>query len=87
MAFVETMKPRERVLNALAGKPVDRPPVANPTNVSTVELMDLTDAPFPDACRDPELGRAAGGHGLHRAGVRLGDALFFHNPGVLGSGL
>ncbi|MDP3062767.1 MAG: uroporphyrinogen decarboxylase family protein, partial [Chloroflexota bacterium] len=55
MPFVETMKPRERVLAALAGKPVDRPPVANPTNVATVELMDLVDAPFPDACRDPEL--------------------------------
>ena len=55
MPFVETMKPRERVLNALAGKKVDRPPVCNPTNVATVELMDLVDAPFPDACRDPEL--------------------------------
>jgi [methyl-Co(III) methanol-specific corrinoid protein]:coenzyme M methyltransferase len=55
MAFVETMTPRERVLNALAGKPVDRPPICNPTNVATVELMDLVDAPFPDACRDPEL--------------------------------
>ena len=55
MAFVDTMKPRERVMNALAGKPVDRPPVVNPTNVATVELMDLVDAPFPDACRDSEL--------------------------------
>ena len=55
MAFVETMKPRERVMNALAGKPVDRTPVANPTSVATVELMDLVDAPFPGACRDPEL--------------------------------
>ncbi len=55
MAFVETMTPRERVLNALAGKPVDRTPVCNPTNVATVELMDLVEAPFPDACRDPEL--------------------------------
>ena len=55
MAFVETMTRRERVLNALAGKPVDRPPVSNPTNVATVELMDLVDAPFPDANRDPEL--------------------------------
>ena len=44
MAFIETMKPRERVLNALTGKPVDRPPVANPTNVATVELMDLVDS-------------------------------------------
>ena len=55
MTFVETMKPRDRVLNALARKPVDRTPVSNPTNVATVELMDLTDAPFPEACRDPEL--------------------------------
>lgn len=55
MPLQETMTPRERVINALAGKPVDRPPVANPTNVATVELMDMTDAPFPDACRDPEL--------------------------------
>ena len=55
MAFAETMKPRDRVLNALARKPVDRPPISNPTNVATVELMDLTEAFFPDACRDPEL--------------------------------
>ena len=64
MAFVETMTPRQRVMNALAMKPVDRTPVANPTNVATVDLMDLTDAPFPDACRDPELAArlAATGH-------------------------
>ena len=55
MALVETMTPKERVMNALAGKPVDRTPVSNPTNVATVELMDLVDAPFPEACRDPEL--------------------------------
>jgi [methyl-Co(III) methanol-specific corrinoid protein]:coenzyme M methyltransferase len=55
MPLQETMTPRERVMNALAGKPVDRPPVANPTNVATVELMDMVDAPFPDACREPEL--------------------------------
>ena len=64
MAFVETMSPRQRVMNALAMQPVDRTPVANPTNVATVDLMDLTDAPFPDACRDPELAArlAATGH-------------------------
>lgn len=64
MDLRETMTPRERVMNALAMKPVDRPPVANPTNVATVELMDLVDAPFPDACRDPELAArlAATGH-------------------------
>ena len=52
---IESMTPRQRVLNALHGKPVDRTPVANPTNVATVELMDLVDAPFPKACQDPEL--------------------------------
>ncbi len=64
MPLKETMKPRERVMNALAGKPVDRTPVANPTNVASVELMDMVDAPFPDACRDPELAArlAATGH-------------------------
>ena len=46
---------RERVMKAMAGEPVDRAPVASPTNLATVELMDLTNAPFPDACRDPEL--------------------------------
>ena len=40
---------------ALRGLPVDRAPVANPTNVATVELMDLVDAPFPQACQSPEL--------------------------------
>jgi [methyl-Co(III) methanol-specific corrinoid protein]:coenzyme M methyltransferase len=55
MTSSTTMTPRQRVLNALAGLPVDRPPVANPTNVATVELMDLVDAPFPEACRDPEM--------------------------------
>jgi [methyl-Co(III) methanol-specific corrinoid protein]:coenzyme M methyltransferase len=49
------MTSRERVLAALNGQPVDRTPVANPTNVASVDLMDLVDAPFPDACRDPEL--------------------------------
>ncbi len=49
-----TMTSRDRVLAALAGEPVDRVPVCNPTNVATVELMDLVDAPFPGANRDPE---------------------------------
>lgn len=55
MPFAETMTSRERTLAALDRLPVDRTPVANPTNVATVELMDLVDAPFPDACRDPDL--------------------------------
>ncbi len=49
------MTGRERVLAALRGEPVDRTPVCNPTSVATVELMDLVDAPFPEANRDPEL--------------------------------
>ena len=55
MVATKKMTPRERVMNALNGLPVDRTPISNPTNVATVELMDLVDAPFPDACRDPEL--------------------------------
>ena len=55
MPFTETMTPRERTMAALNRQPVDRAPVANPTNVATVELMDLVDAPFPQACQDPEL--------------------------------
>ncbi|MCE2438338.1 MAG: MtaA/CmuA family methyltransferase [Candidatus Latescibacteria bacterium] len=46
---------RERVLAAMNREPVDRTPVCNPTSVATVELMDLVDAPFPDANRNPEL--------------------------------
>ena len=48
------MTGRQRVLAALQGQPVDRTPVCNPTSVATVELMDLVDAPFPEANRDPE---------------------------------
>ncbi len=55
MADVKPMNGRERVLAALKRKPVDRTPICNPTSVATVELMDLVDAPFPEANRDPEL--------------------------------
>jgi len=48
------MTSRERVLAALRREPVDRTPVCNPTSVATVELMDLVDAYFPDANREPE---------------------------------
>ena len=76
MPFVETMTPKERVMNALWGRPVDRPAVANPSSVMTVELMDLVDAPFPDACRDPELiaRLAATGH------TELGFDSVYANP-------
>jgi MtaA/CmuA family methyltransferase len=49
------MTSRERVMAALKREPVDRTPCCNPTSMATVELMDLVDAPFPDANRDPEL--------------------------------
>jgi [methyl-Co(III) methanol-specific corrinoid protein]:coenzyme M methyltransferase len=52
---VATMTSRERVLAALHREPVDRTPLVNPTSLATVELMDLVDAPFPDANREPEL--------------------------------
>jgi [methyl-Co(III) methanol-specific corrinoid protein]:coenzyme M methyltransferase len=52
---IAPMTSRERVLAALRREPVDRTPVCNPTSVATVELMDLVDAPFPEANQDPEL--------------------------------
>ncbi len=53
--MVAPMTSRQRVLAALRREPVDRTPACNPTSVATVELMDLVDAPFPDANRQPEL--------------------------------
>ncbi len=55
MAHVTPMTSRQRVLAALRREPVDRTPVCNPTSVATVELMDLVQAPFPQANRDGEL--------------------------------
>jgi len=52
---VGPMTSRQRVLAALQRQPVDRTPVCNPTSVATVELMDLVDARFPEANRQPEL--------------------------------
>ena len=49
------MNSRERVLAALRREPVDRTPVCNPTSVATVALMDLAQAPFPEAHHVPEL--------------------------------
>ena len=53
--MIKQMTKKERVLAALNRLEVDRPPVANPTSVATVEMMDLVDAPFPEACRSAEL--------------------------------
>jgi MtaA/CmuA family methyltransferase len=52
---VAPMKGRDRVLAALRGEPVDRTPCCNPTSIATVELMDLVDAHFPEANREPEM--------------------------------
>ena len=52
---INSMTSRQRVLAALSREPVDRTPVCNPTSVATVELMDLVDASFPEANRQPEL--------------------------------
>ena len=52
---MKEMSKKERVLAALNKQDVDRTPVANPTSVATVEMMDLVDAPFPEACRSAEL--------------------------------
>jgi [methyl-Co(III) methanol-specific corrinoid protein]:coenzyme M methyltransferase len=49
------MRPRERVLAALAGQPVDRPAAVSPTSIATVGLMDESGAPFPEAHRDAAL--------------------------------
>ena len=55
MVAQDEMTSRQRVLAALRREPVDRTPVCNPTSVATVELMDLADAYFPEANREPEL--------------------------------
>jgi MtaA/CmuA family methyltransferase len=55
MNDVKQMTSRERVMAALNRQPVDQTPTCNPTSIATVELMDLVDAPFPQANREPEL--------------------------------
>ncbi|MCH2310806.1 MAG: MtaA/CmuA family methyltransferase [SAR202 cluster bacterium] len=52
---MKEMSKKERVLAAHNRQDFPRTPVANPTSVATVEMMDLVDAPFPEACRSAEL--------------------------------
>ena len=52
---VPSMRPRDRVLAALAGRPVDRPAAVCPTSIATTTLMDQVGAPFPRAHRDAHL--------------------------------
>lgn len=49
------MNPRDRVLNALTGRSVDRIPVTAVTQTGTVEFMKATGAPWPEAHSNPEL--------------------------------
>ena len=46
---------KERLLNALEGKEVDKVPVCSVTQTGIVELMDEVGAPWPEAHSDPEL--------------------------------
>ena len=62
------MNSRQRVLAALRRNSVDRTPVCNPASIATVELMDLVDAPFPDANRVPELMARLGATGFSHLG-------------------
>jgi len=58
------MSPKRRFLSGVFGGRVDRPPVGNVVSIATQELMELTDAWFPEAHLNPEtMARlAAGGH-------------------------
>jgi [methyl-Co(III) methanol-specific corrinoid protein]:coenzyme M methyltransferase len=60
------MSPRSRFLSGIFGGRVDRPPVGNVVSIATQELMEATDAWFPEAHLDAEtMARlAAGGHEL-----------------------
>ena len=73
--MIETMTSRERVLNALNGRPVDRTPLCNPTSVFTVDMMDLMNAPFPDACRDADLNTRLAATGYLELGF---DSTYHH---------
>ncbi len=46
---------KERLLNALEGKKVDKVPVCSVTQTGIVELMDVVGAPWPEAHTNPEL--------------------------------
>ncbi len=49
------MTPRQRFLAALAGREVDRAPVASPTSIVTLGLQEQVGAYFPEAHHDPLL--------------------------------
>lgn len=51
---MDEMTLKERLLNALEGKEVDKVPVCSVTQTGIVELMDEVGAPWPEAHSDPE---------------------------------
>src|SRR5260370_37584454 len=51
----EWMTPRRRFLSAVYRGHVDKIPACTLSSVVTVEMMDLVNAPFPEAHLDPEL--------------------------------
>lgn len=51
----EWMTPRRRFLSALYRGHVDKVPACTLSSVATVELMDMVDAPFPEAHLDAEM--------------------------------
>jgi [methyl-Co(III) methanol-specific corrinoid protein]:coenzyme M methyltransferase len=53
--LTRSMRPRERVLAALAGRPTDQPAAVSPTSIANEALMERVGAAFPQAHRDPEL--------------------------------
>lgn len=61
-----SMTPKRRFLSGILGGRVDRPAVASPTSVATVEQMAMTGAFLPDAHLDGEkMARlAAGAHDI-----------------------
>lgn len=52
---MDSMTLKERLLNALEGKEVDKVPVCSVTQTGIVELMDQVGAPWPESHSDPEL--------------------------------
>ncbi|SRR5450759_3271353 len=51
---MDDMTLKERLLNALEGKKVDKVPVCSVTQTGIVELMDEVGASWPEAHSDPE---------------------------------
>ena len=52
---VRPMTPKRRFLSALFGGRVDRVPVCTLSSTATLELMDMVDAPFPEAHLNAEM--------------------------------